>query len=233
MDVVQSKECQKEGWRMGHKEACKFFSTICKQACQIAGTPKAWPDLAEWVRFHHNSLMNAALACCLNLKDSEPDVSATHFLVIELLYRNGAAIPAERKFELVGANFVHNDDPQLGPLYEYISASRPNAVMCSKREYGRTYWGTGAYMILAHFRPLDDPTGVVPFYKHFGIDDYHSKAKPACRNPLDQLKENVELGKKMRFCCSGRPQGDDECCCGGWTHEKVCSLLILSLVSLC
>ena len=110
----------------------------------------------------------------------------------------------------------HATTSGAGPDHGYV----PQHL--AEREMQYSYYVQGTI----HFRPLDDPTGVVPFYKHFGIDDYHSKAKPACRNPLDQLKENVELGKKMRFCCSGRPQGDDECCCGGWTHEKVCSLLL-------
>ncbi len=206
---------------MGHKQACKFFSALCKEAAEIAGTPKAWPDLADWVRFHHSTLMNATLACCLKLKPTEGNVSGTRFLLVEVLYRNDPAVPLERKFELLASVFMENDDPHFSRLYEYLAASRENAVFCAKRECGTSYWGTGAYMVLAHFRDPADPNGIVPYFKHFAIDTYHANATRACRPPLHQLTENLEGGKKMRFCCSGRPQGADECCCGGWTHEKV------------
>ncbi|RPD60493.1 hypothetical protein L226DRAFT_612065 [Lentinus tigrinus ALCF2SS1-7] len=224
LDQYCSKECQKEAWRNpGSKEACKFFANLCKESARIAGTPNAWPDLAEWARFHHNAIMNATLACCIMNKDARPNVSSTHVLLLDVEYRNDPTIPVERKFDLITAEFLHKDDPQMVTLYPLVGASRDNAVLASKRECGASYWGTGSYLILTHFRLGDPQPGmeIVPYYKHFGIDKHYvMNAMLACRNPLFQLKENMELGRKMCFCCSGRPEGALECCCGGWTHEK-------------
>ena len=82
-------------------------------------------------------------------------------------------------------------------------------------------------MLVVRFRPEDEDEdeyytgGVdgVPFTKHFGIAaECRARAKPACWSPLDQLKENLDSGRKMRCCC-GRIEGLPTCCCGGWTHE--------------
>ena len=93
-------------------------------------------------------------------------------------------------------------------------------------ERGREYAGTGSYLVVARFRPHDisyymgSGQDGIPFAKHFGVDRDHARAKLACRDPLEQLQENIHLGKKMRFCC-GRSPKDGTCCCGGWTHELV------------
>ncbi|TFK84042.1 hypothetical protein K466DRAFT_602339 [Polyporus arcularius HHB13444] len=213
LDEYCSEECQNEAWQAGHNQTCSFFTALCKKAAEIAGTPNAWPDLAAWVRFHDNSLMNAALSCYVALIATQGNVSTTHFLAVHMLYKDDPAVPPERRFELVTADFVHKDAPQMGPLYSYMAPAREQIMS--------GFWGTGSYIILAHFRPLDDPTGAIPFYKHFGISEYHASATLACRPPLEQLKENLELGAKMRFCCTKSFKGGDKCCCGGWTHKKI------------
>ena len=86
---------------------------------------------------------------------------------------------------------------------------------------------------MVRFRPEDEDEyyteGVdgVPFTKHFGIAAEWARAKPACCwSPLDQLKENLDSGRKMRFSGCGRIEGLPTCCCGGWTHEVRASLCL-------
>ncbi|OSD00360.1 hypothetical protein PYCCODRAFT_1414436 [Trametes coccinea BRFM310] len=89
-----------------------------------------------------------------------------------------------------------------------------------KREMPHNYWGTGGYLLSVCFRkgPVDLGGNYVLFWKHFGIDQERAHTWPACLHPLDQLKENVREGRKIRFCC-GKIEGLPMYCCGGWTHE--------------
>ncbi|RDX52221.1 hypothetical protein OH76DRAFT_198188 [Lentinus brumalis] len=215
-----SKDCQKANWRAGHKLACQLYKTQRDRAIELSGSAKAWSDLAQWVEYHHASLINSTLACYLNKKDAIPDVTAKYLLHISLNYRNDPELPPQKQFEMRGAHFSHKDDPGCAMLYNVVFAQRPAAVEMGKMEMGNRYWGTGAYLLMVRFRPNKAEFGVdgVPFWKHFGIDKDSANAHPACRNPLEQLEENLHSGKKMRFCC-GKVEGLPTCCCGGWTHE--------------
>ena len=51
-------------------------------------------------------------------------------------------------------------------------------------------------------------------WKRLAIDNWHANAQLACRHPVDQLKENLEQGKKLRFCY-GKLEGAPAHCCGG------------------
>lgn len=37
-------------------------------------------------------------------------------------------------------------------------------------------------------------------WKHLAIDNWHTNARLARRHPVNQLKEDLEQGKKLRFC---------------------------------
>ncbi|TBU55957.1 hypothetical protein BD310DRAFT_824815 [Dichomitus squalens] len=177
----------------------------------------------QWAEYHHSSIINATLACYIHKKDFVPDVTNKYLLQLSLNYINDPSLPVEKKFELRGAHFSSKDEPLCAPLYKVVFAQRPAAVEIGKMEMGRKlYWGTGAYLLMARFRPdqVQFGTDGIPFWKHFGIDALHAMARPACRNPLDQLEENLMEGLKMKFCC-GQLEGLPTCCCGGWTHEKV------------
>ncbi|TBU41820.1 hypothetical protein BD309DRAFT_867577 [Dichomitus squalens] len=218
-----SKECQKAHWRDGHKEACATYKLFRDRAIQLSGNPHAWSDLMQWAEYHHSSIINATLACYIHKKDFVPDVTNKYLLQLSLNYINDPSLPVEKKFELRGAHFSSKDEPLCAPLYKVVFAQRPAAVEIGKMEMGRKlYWGTGAYLLMARFRPdqVQFGTDGIPFWKHFGIDALHAMARPACRNPLDQLEENLMEGLKMKFCC-GQLEGLPTCCCGGWTHEKV------------
>ncbi len=181
-----------------------------------------------WVRYHHSSFTNATVACYVRERERDSsfrDVAAKHFL-LSVAYRNKSGLPDGKKFEIRGVHFVRQDDPALAYVAPIVQARREGAVMMGKTEYGRYYAGTDSYLVMARFGSDDaayySRSGVdgLPFSKDFGIDQTHARAKLACRDPLDQLKENVAFGRKMRFCC-GRSHKDDTCCCGGWTHALV------------
>ncbi|PIL28418.1 hypothetical protein GSI_08452 [Ganoderma sinense ZZ0214-1] len=185
------------------------------RSVQLSGNPNAWSELMQWAEFHHSSIINATLACYLHKKDTIPDITSKYLLQLSLHYRDDPSLPIETKFELRGAHFSSKDAPDTAPLYKMVFDTRPGAVAMAKRDIGeRLYWGTGAYLLMVRFRPhqLVFGTDGIPFWKHFGIDRLHANAHPACRNPLDQLEENLMEGRKMKFCC-GKLEGLPTCCC--------------------
>ena len=191
-------------------------------ATRQSGDPKAWSYLAAWIAFHHTTLINATLACILLKRSVIPDVAATHFLQLSLLYRaDRPDLPPERRFELRGAHFLHKDEPGIAPGKTYgdlVWVDRAAAERMGRMSMEDAYWGTGAYLLMVRFGK--DVPESVPFWKHFGIDDLRARAIPACGHPFERLKYNLHEGVKPRFCC-GRIPGLPTCCCGGWTHDKV------------
>ncbi|KAM5531972.1 hypothetical protein V8D89_014372 [Ganoderma adspersum] len=180
-------------------------------------------ELIQWTEFHHSSIVNAALACYLHKKAAGvPDVTSKYLLQLSLNYRDDdPALPVERKFEMRGAHFNAKDDPDTAALYKMVFDARPAAVAMGKMEMGDgLYWGTRAYLLMVRFRPhrVEFGTDGIPFWKHFGIANVYANARPACRNPLDQLGENLTEGRKMKFCC-GKLEGLPTCCCV-WTSAE-------------
>ncbi|KAI0747251.1 hypothetical protein C8Q80DRAFT_830259 [Daedaleopsis nitida] len=186
------------------------FKLFKSRAVELSGNPNAWSDLATWVEYHHSTLVNATVACYLHLKATIPDVAAKHLFRITLNYRNEPDLPVEKKFEMRGAHLTPVDDPECAMLFRPVNEARPAAVEMGKVEMGELYWGTGAYVLMVRFRPDLTVFGTdgVPFWKHFGIDSTTANAVPACRNPLDQLEDNLHQGRGLPTCC-----------CGGWTHQ--------------
>lgn len=175
----------------------------------------------EWVRFHHNTLMNATLACYIEQKGTDLDVSENSIFTMIIQYRNDPRVPIERKFELRGSMMIRSDpnSNEVDLWIKLVAASHPQAVTMSKRGCGADYWATGAYLLMVRFNP-EKKDEMLPFYKHFAIDRLYQNARLACRDLAHQLKENLEYGQKMDFCC-GRIEGLSDCCCGGWTHRSV------------
>ena len=203
-----------------------FFGPSRVLATRNSGDPTAWRQLTTWITFHHATLINATLACFLQKKKAIPDIADTHILFIALLYRHDPTLPVERRFEVQDAQLVHKDEPSSagGPTYgQLVFMDRGTAVEMGRMELGKDYWGTGAYILSTRFK--EENVQALPFWKHFAIDKQHSRAKLTCNPPLALLRRNIHEGFKLRFCC-GRIEGMPTCCCGGWTHEKVRSLLL-------
>ncbi|OJT05311.1 hypothetical protein TRAPUB_3869, partial [Trametes pubescens] len=215
----QSKECQKAHWRAGHKDACDFHHLVRERATALTGNPKAWSDLATFIEFHHTTLVNCTLANFLYMKPLHPRAAAEHIVHFSLRYRNDPALPAHKKFEPRGVYIAHRDEAMLPGNdggYAAVWRERDFAIKMGKRELGSAYAATGAYYLMVKFGD-DAEAGNIPFWKHFGIDDWRWNALPSVRKPWDIFKETIEEGKKMKFCC-GQLVGLGTCCCGGWTH---------------
>ncbi|KAI0695186.1 hypothetical protein C8T65DRAFT_584494 [Cerioporus squamosus] len=187
----------------------------------------------EWVQYHHSSFVNATVACTIRLQKttrkgaSFSDLIFSHFLQISVAYRNDPDLPIEQRFELCGIRFAEEADPRSRAMVPFLQVGWSGAYYMGTIEYGRAYAGTGSYLVVARFGPSDLSTYAgqdgIPFVEHFSVDLDHARAKLACRHPMRQLKEDVALGKKMRFQCCGWSPKDDTCCCGGsgWTHEPM------------
>ena len=212
---TQSKECQKAHWKKGHKTACLLHKTARSSAARYSGDPNAWSYLAAWVAFHDTTLVNTVVACFLK-NDHIPDIHAQCFLFVYLLYRNDLSLPIERRFEVRGAQMTGYTEHLVGGV---VFDGREEAVEIGRKEQGAEYWGTAAYFLSVHFGEKEEM--VVPYWKYFAIDKTRANAWPTCRPPIELMKHNIHEGLKLRFCCGGE-ENMSACCCGGWTHEKVC-----------
>ena len=165
--------------------------------------------------------MNAATALYLRKKARvSGDVTADYFFHVLLQYLNDPNLPVERQFKLVHGWLPSTDDPSVSDVYEPALVERAGMERIGKTHLGNTYWGTGAYVLEVRFGR--DSTKTVIYWKNFHIDQVVSRATPACRNPASQLRENLQEGKKVSFCCGKlMVMGLSVCCCGGWTHESV------------
>ena len=204
--LCQSKECQKEHWKKGHKGGCQFYSLSREATTRNSGDPKAWSYLTTWIAFHNTTLVNATLAFYLLQKDIIPDVAATHLLHLSLLYHDDPALPIERRFEVRGFNFTHKDKPAIAPGKTYadiVYPSRKGAVQMGHMSLGDDYWDTGAYLLMVQFKKENQ--GAIPFWKHFGIDKASARATPSCHHPADILKYHIHGGLKPHFCCGRMP----------------------------
>ncbi len=220
----QSRECQKEAWKRGHKELCKYFSTIRNMATDFSKNTNAWSDLTDWVKFHHTTLLNATLTCYLYAGKSFPAVADEYFLYVEVDYRNDSSLPVEKCFKPQAIMLISRAHTRPPGAREIVAQQYPVGVEMSKREYGQDYAGTGSYLIFVRFAP-DNPQlskEPIPFAKHFGIPLDYTRVRPACWKPVYQLYETLDEGRKLNFCCAKfDPAVHGDCCCGGWTHQKV------------
>lgn len=194
-----------------------------ERATEVSGNTNAWSDLAAFIEYHHATLVNCALAVYLHLKEQHARAAEEHAVQFSLLYHNDPKLPAHRKFEARGMSPIHKDEAAL-PGNDCMAAlwrERRPAVDMGKRELGSLYAATGAYYLAVKFR--DGPeVGYIPFWKHFGIDDWRWNALVSVRHPWDIFKENIGEGKRMKFCCGKLAPELGTCCCGGWTHTPVC-----------
>ncbi|KAM5531979.1 hypothetical protein V8D89_014379 [Ganoderma adspersum] len=175
---MQGKECQKKHWREGHKQLCNAQKVFRDRSVQQSGNPNAWSDLMQWVKFHHPTIVNAALACYIRKKHTVPDVTSQYLLQLSLNYRNDPSLPAEMQFVVAATHFTPRDGPFASQVYEYIFEQRFAATELGRMEMGeRLYWGTGAYLLM------------------------HADARPACRDPIEQLEQNIMEGRKMKKTC--------------------------------
>ncbi len=131
-----------------------------------------------------------------------------YLLQLSLNYRNDPSLPVELQFTVAGTHFTPRDGPFASQIYEHIFEQRLAAVELGRMEMGeRLYWGTGAYLLVVRFQPGTHNVCFdgVPFWKHFSIDKRHAGARPACRDPVEQLEQNIMEGRKMKKTCCGKP----------------------------
>ncbi|TFY56613.1 hypothetical protein EVG20_g8861 [Dentipellis fragilis] len=173
-----SEECQQEAWRKGHKSCCKFFTHQRDIAAAHSGNPRAWADLMDWIEFHHDTFRNATLACYLKSRPEEkfPAVTNDNIVVIQAWYRNDPALPVGTKFAVRGAGYLSKTDPSVKRNTPAMNLGYQDAVANGKAQLGKSYRGTGSYLVVVRFRPGDHSDRphdmvVMSFVKHFDIDD--------------------------------------------------------------
>ncbi|TFK84047.1 hypothetical protein K466DRAFT_602343 [Polyporus arcularius HHB13444] len=211
-----SKECQTADWQDTHSEWCnEWYAPLSKYAHALSGDPSAWRNLVSWIEFHDTALLNAAIAQYVQMKAAHPQLDVTKECVLEVVveYRTDPGLPAEKRFKVVSLGMsrpvpgvVCVAQPDLD-IHAAMSVYRDSIeLIAEEREQAlageRTYWGTGAYLILARFAPNTEANQLIPFWSHFNIDIVLGTATPACRNALDQLKEVLDEGKKSGLLSS-------------------------------
>ncbi|VDB83063.1 unnamed protein product [Peniophora sp. CBMAI 1063] len=218
-----SKECQVHAWKTGHKALCKRMSDQKEDVLRLTGNAGEWGRFTRWVEYHHTSLINAALAA---YSAAGPKADENHVLFVDL-YRsrclthgsNCDDIPYEQSLFPANTYLAHRDST-AGKAFDYIFDERELAMPIVKREHGKDYGGTGAYVLFRTYAHGTPDEKVLPFWMFFGFNKYDARARPI-GNPLELLHKNLREGHRVRFCCGKivEAMGGSSCCCGGWTHD--------------
>ena len=129
---------------------------------RASGNARAWVDFTQWLEHHNDSLKNAALAhYIMDGPGSEED----YLLNVIITYNNDPTLPAERKFDMWGCQFVHKsivpDGSVPAPTHrmtqEIFEMRAHNARAMQVRQRTAQPVRTGAYVLVVKFAPKDLP----------------------------------------------------------------------------
>ncbi|KAF8899726.1 hypothetical protein CPB85DRAFT_1256931 [Mucidula mucida] len=74
---------------------------------------------------------------------------------------------------------------------------------------GNLFYGTGSYRVHVKFSQREEPFRAIKW----------AQASLVRQDWFKLLREYVDTGSKMSFCC-GKLEELGRCCCGGWTRDK-------------
>jgi len=180
------------------------------------GIPHGYTDLVQWVEYYSTPMKNCMVAA-LNLPQF-PHQERHSVLSLQITHKKDATIPLQHRFVIDSISRCNRDDSN-GISNEFIrrldSQSMKNTIAFGKMEMGSEYYGTLMIMVFGFFSIT--PLVSFPVMKTFSIDKSVASAKVKTLFWWLPLRQILENGKKMKFCC-GKIEGVG-CCCGGWVHE--------------
>jgi hypothetical protein len=196
------------------------------------GHDRAYSDFLKWWRYYENPLKNCAAASMVQA--GNPDRYRYLALWVDMSYKNDPILPAEKQFVLNAISLV--GPHETGPLRDLVfkDSTYDQACHMGKMEMGDDFYAVVRYVLVVKFG--DPSTNIRPILKvkFFSVD------KPYGEAPLTRdewwllLREYVEKGAQMKFCCGKLPGlPNDTCCCGGFTHDGRAQVNISELCCTC
>ncbi|KAH6916108.1 hypothetical protein BKA70DRAFT_479272 [Coprinopsis sp. MPI-PUGE-AT-0042] len=213
-----SKQCQESHWPI-HKAECKAAKAQNKHIEAKTGITNGYTDYIQWIEYYATPIKNCVVAA-FNLPQF-PHQERDSALGIVITHKGDSTLPLEHRFNVKSIsrfNRGDTDDPLttsfvLEPL---DSDEFKTNIQRGKAELGREYYGTAMFMVIGQF-PGSEMVSL-PYVKIFSIDKTVASARVVSGPWWTPLRQIMESGGKMRFCCSKLGTGRD-CCCGGWVHH--------------
>lgn len=198
-----------------HKALCKSHKAQRLAIAKKSGIESAMPDLHAWMKYYDTPLKNCAIAAMRLPKN--PHMERKEILHIQLHHKGDPTLPVHARFDIMQIGRRELAElPALSALHATV-ARYPENCERGKVELGDRFYGVVRIGFAVLFGP--DYATVTEEMKVFSIDKATARAKIVRQDWWMLLKEYVELGAKMKFCCGRLPGMDDICCCGGWVHD--------------
>lgn len=198
------------------------------KAVKLSGNSHAWTDFASWLGLFHDSMANASLAYFMTLgAGSEAD----NTFVLRVDYVNDDQLPLNRKFRLVGCEYLALDAAYLlyqnlpkdsfsNPLADLtdFKATRLMAASQTRLVNGEFPEHVGSYLLATSFG--NETLPILPRLFQFTRKHLQARPIPDLRQMKGLLLEyHFSEGWVQRYCCGQSPDSLT-CCCGGWLHER-------------
>jgi len=140
-------------------------------------------------------------------------------LAVHLTHKRDVTLPLRHRFIIEAISRYNRGDGGLATaelVRKLDSAEVKNAIEFGKKEMGNDYYGTAMIVVTAVFSM--SPLVSLPVFKCFAISKSVASARVISGPWWPPLRDILENGKKMKFCC-GKIEGVG-CCCGGWVHDS-------------
>ncbi|KAF8169003.1 hypothetical protein K438DRAFT_242583 [Mycena galopus ATCC 62051] len=212
-----SKECQLAD-RPAHKQTCKVLTKEREAIEADGGLQSAMAEFHAWVAYYNMPLQNCAIAA-MELPE-RPHLEKHAVLCIRMWHKRDSSLPLWDKFEVmtIGREGL-GDLPREAPL-PIQPAQYERACEKGRIELGRDFYGVVRYVFLVHFGK-DKRIIHTAKMRHFAISHEIARTRSLRADWWVLLREYINNGTKMRFCCGKIPipHCEDICCCGGWVHD--------------
>ncbi|KAJ7928162.1 hypothetical protein B0H13DRAFT_1597845, partial [Mycena leptocephala] len=174
--------------------------------------PSATTDFHDWMEYYNMPLQNCAIAA-MQLPES-PHLEQRVFIVL-LRHKRDPSQPVWNKFEVVNIGMYHLSEVPHVEICSYDQSCAGGRIQLGASLFG---------VVRSVFLVCLGEDGQIPHtvnVRELSIDHEMARARPLREDWWLLLREYINTGAKMRFCCGKIPTPgfEDICCCGGWVHD--------------
>ncbi|KAJ7019893.1 hypothetical protein C8F04DRAFT_325618 [Mycena alexandri] len=190
-----SKKCQLSHYP-AHKKTCKAATKTRLAIEEATQLPSATTDFHDWMEYYNMPLQNCAIAA-MQLPKS-PHLEQRVFIVL-LRHKRDLSQPVWNKFEVVNIGMYHlNEVPHLEICSYEQSCAR------GKIQLGASFFGVIRSVFLVCLEKNGQTPNIVNV-RELPIDHEMASARPLREDWWLLLREYINTGAKMRFCCGKDP----------------------------